>query len=496
MKKALIVCLLLVLQVRAQEFDDSYDPSVSETPPTEGVDVNKLPKPLGRVKSTIDVNTESSSFIGDPDNIDPLNPRNENIKDDDEPVLDNIRDILNAPAKPAVQPSTSGASEGGTSTGAVKATTSKKKPAPSKARISKRSPDDPNLDLEKRFHNIYNRYNSMPTPEDVWQAASSQQQQRQYVVQKGDTLWSISKILFGDPSFWPKLWSLNKQGILNPHFITPNTIIYFFAGDAQNSPTLSVGSPMIRNDGFPSGGGSAPSGPVSGNGVIPPSIPEVRNTGYFDYRTRDVSIQLDEIPSFPYVYNSDIVITDTPVKTAVKLQIAETAKFRCYNGRLVKSIRYSEDLDGEYEVFSPLDTFKSASGTMYAYRIYGTAVPYENRYMKILNCKDVITSDLVILPKGRMQTLKTQKVSPTRSARLVGGPDVVSQRLFALHQKAYVDFGSYPYEVGQEYQTRSQVTDDVNGQIRVLEKNGSYAVVIVTSLTDVLEIGDRLITLK
>lgn len=497
MKKAFLVCLLLVLQVRAQEFDDSYDPSVSETAPSEGVDVNKLPKPLGRVKSTIDVNTESSSFIGDPDNIDPLNPRNESIKDDEEPILDNIRDILNAPPKPAVQPSGSG--DGSSSAGAVKdgskSTKVKKSSTASKGRISKRSPDEPNLNLEKRFHNIYNRYNSMPTPEDVWQAASSQQQQRQYVVQKGDTLWSISKILFGDPSFWPKLWSLNKQGILNPHFITPNTIIYFFAGDEQNSPTLSVGSPMIRQDGSQGGGGTH-SGPVLGNGMIPPSIPEVRNTGYFDYRTRDVSIQLDQIPTFPYVYSNDIVITDERVKTAVKLQIAETAKFRCYDGRLVKAIRYSEDLEGEYEVYLPLDTFKSASGTMHVYRVYGTAVPYENRYMKILNCKDVITSDLVILPKGRMQTLKTQKVSPTRSARLIGGPDVVSQRLFTLHQKAYVDFGSYPYEVGQEYQTRSQVTDDVNGQIRVLEKNGSYAVVIVTSLNDVLEIGDRLITLK
>lgn len=496
MKKTLLVCLLIVLhmQAKAQDSDMPLDPSFSDAPQEGAVDVNKLPKPLGRVRQDpVAPPNDSSSFISNPDNIDPLNPRNENIKEDEEPVLDNIRDILNAPPK-TVTPSTSNSSSDGTSSGSA-ATAPKK----STAKKSKplRSPDDPNLRLEKQFHDIYNRYNSTPTPEDVWQAASSQQQQRQYVVQKGDTLWSISKILFGDPTFWPKLWSLNKQGILNPHFISPNTIIYFFAGNTENSPTLSVGSPMYRQEVAPIRGTNPPQmQPVSGMGMIPPSIPQTRNNNYFEHRTRDISIQLDTIPTFPYVYVNDIVITDKPVETSIKIQIGEAAKFRCYNGRLVKGIRYSEDLVGEYEIFAPIDSFKSASGTLYAYRIYGKAVPYENRYLKIQECKDIIATDLVILPKGRMQNLKTQKVSSLRSARLVGGPDVVSQRLFTLHQKAYVDFGTYPYEVGQEYQIRSQVTDVVNGEVRVLEKNGSYAVVLITALNDVMEIGDRLITLK
>lgn len=478
MKRALLTGLFLICGTGAMAQDAAdtvYEPSMSGSE-AASADPTQLEKPLGRVKSTTEVNTESSSFMGDPDNIDPLRPRNESLREDEEPVLQDITGILDAPAKAA-----SGDGSG--------------RQARKKSKV--RSPDRPDLRLEKRFHDIYNRYNSTPTPEDVWQAASSKQQQRQYVVQKGDTLWSISKILFGDPLFWPKLWALNKQGILNPHFIQPNTIIYFYAGDSENSPTLSVGSPgPVRQDGGGSGdGGPMPQeqGPVVADGVIPDSLPLSKNLNYFENKKRELKIELGSFPTFPYEYSDDIVITDAPVKTTVKIQISEVAKFRCYDGRLIKAIRYVGDLQGEYEVFEPLDSFESASGTLHAYRAYGRAVPYEGKYLKIMDCNSVIATDLVFLPKGRMETLKTQKISTSRSAKLVGGPNVASQRLFSLNQKAYVDFGSFPYEEGQDYKIQSQVTDSVNGEIKVLKKNGSFAVVIITALMDVMEIGDKVI---
>jgi len=36
---------------------------------------------------------------------------------------------------------------------------------------------------------------------------------------KGDTLWDISKQVYGDPYFWPSLWEVNKSTITNPHLI-------------------------------------------------------------------------------------------------------------------------------------------------------------------------------------------------------------------------------------------------------------------------------------
>lgn len=219
------------------------------------------PKPLGRVRNANEKDTESSSFIPDPDSIDPLNPNNENIKTDAEPVLEDIKSVLEAPPPPAPEPVAEVIPE---------------KPA--------LGPDEPDTALEKRFHNIYNRYNKNPTAEDIWQQATAKQTVREYKVQKGDTLWSISQILFGDPSFWPKLWSINKQGILNPHIIRPNTTIYFYSGDDQSSPTMSVGKQSVLSQ---ESAGSTNSSYVSeGAGVIPDSLPVYRNEAYYKYQSR------------------------------------------------------------------------------------------------------------------------------------------------------------------------------------------------------------------
>ncbi len=45
-----------------------------------------------------------------------------------------------------------------------------------------------------------------------------------YVVQDGDTLWYLSDIFFGEPWFWPTLWSYNPQ-LTNPHWIYPGDIV-------------------------------------------------------------------------------------------------------------------------------------------------------------------------------------------------------------------------------------------------------------------------------
>lgn len=480
MIKTLVFCLLVLSSLGVQAQDTDYEPSVTEEAPSSG-DPSQLPKPLGRVKSTTELNNESSSFIGDPDNIDPLNPRNENIRDDDEPVLEDITEILDNPTGLSASSDISAAET---------------ETAEAKKAKGEREPDDPDLALEKKFNDIYKRYNSNPTPEDIWQAASAKQTERQYVVQKGDTLWSISKILFGDANFWPKLWSLNKQGILNPHIIRPNTIIYFYAGDSDSSPTLSVGQPGQTAPVMPEGGMSPVemnAGPAVPAGVIPDSLPLTRNTDYFENQKRELKIQLDSLPALPYVYSNDIYVTDKVVPTSVEIQISEVSKFRCYNGRLIKGIRYTGELEGEFELFEPLENFDSAVGVLHAYRRFGTAVPYEGRYLKATDCRGLLATNLVILPKDKIDNYRNQKISPTSVAKLIGGPDVVSQRLFILHQKAYVDFGSYPYEPGQEYSVRSRVTDEINGQIRIIEKYGSFAVVIITAMDDVMEIGDTII---
>ncbi|MSP91610.1 MAG: LysM domain-containing protein [Myxococcales bacterium] len=49
--------------------------------------------------------------------------------------------------------------------------------------------------------------------------------ERTYVVEPGDTLWSIAEGLYDEPWYWPSLWSYNPQ-ITNPHLIYAGDLLY------------------------------------------------------------------------------------------------------------------------------------------------------------------------------------------------------------------------------------------------------------------------------
>lgn len=522
MKKAFLVCLIFVLQIRlqAQEGGEESVTTVELSPNAASNGTTKLQKPLGRIKSLTGVNNESSSFIGDPDNLDPLNPNRENLKEDEEPVLEDIKQVLEAPKKTEEKPDAENVSTvektpvGSPEGSGIAEREPKKRIAKSKKRIAKLKvkrvikPDEPDLKLEKKFNTIYRTYNIDPTPDGIWAAATSKQSLREYIVQKGDTLWSISQILFGDANFWPKIWALNKQGILNPHFIYPNSKIYFYMGDEESAPTLSVGTPDVEGGSGERPVDQRPGAQLHGEAEdgnirtpmgdmpakIPDSLPLHRNYDYFvGKKISEIQIDLGISPTYEYEASNDIYITDKPIRSEVAIQISETAKFRCYEGRILRDIKYIGGLVEEYDIFEPLDNFKTDIGKMYAYRIYGKARPYLKRNLKLSNCSSLLTTDLVIIPKDKIQLLRNKQVTPNKKVTLIGGPDVTDQKLFTSNQVAYVDFGSYIFEPGQEYKVMSQVTDEINGQIKIIEKYGSFAVVMLTEVNDTVEIGDTVI---
>ncbi len=106
--------------------------------------------------------------------------------------------------------------------------------------IARAEVNEPDFKKEERFHNIYKKYNEQPTAVEVWDKAVGDRKSQTYSVQKGDTLWSVSNTFFGDPNYWPKIWSLNSDEIENPHIITPGMVVRFYPGSIENAPTLGL----------------------------------------------------------------------------------------------------------------------------------------------------------------------------------------------------------------------------------------------------------------
>jgi hypothetical protein len=74
-----------------------------------------------------------------------------------------------------------------------------------------------------------------PVPADVVRLKTDHPER--YVVQKGDTLWDISKRFLADPWRWASVWKINEQ-IKNPHLIYPGDVIVLTWVDGK--PQLSV----------------------------------------------------------------------------------------------------------------------------------------------------------------------------------------------------------------------------------------------------------------
>lgn len=75
---------------------------------------------------------------------------------------------------------------------------------------------------------------------DEWKEISKAAKTDSYTVQLNDTLWRISKKLFGTGFYYSKVWALNPY-IRNPHEIEPGMILAFTEGDELNAPEIRMG---------------------------------------------------------------------------------------------------------------------------------------------------------------------------------------------------------------------------------------------------------------
>ena len=80
-----------------------------------------------------------------------------------------------------------------------------------------------------------------------------------HTVQRGDTLWDISKLFLKSPWRWPQLWGMNLQQIRNPHLIFPGQVLVLVKSDGRamlklatetsSAPSNTVKlSPRVRSE--------------------------------------------------------------------------------------------------------------------------------------------------------------------------------------------------------------------------------------------------------
>lgn len=86
-----------------------------------------------------------------------------------------------------------------------------------------------------------------PIPDSLWQSIASEKISETYEVSDGDTLYDISNRLFGDAKYWPKIWAVNNNRILNPHLIYPGIKIYFQSGSGNDPAQMGL-SPLAENN--------------------------------------------------------------------------------------------------------------------------------------------------------------------------------------------------------------------------------------------------------
>ena len=96
-------------------------------------------------------------------------------------------------------------------------------------------------EYESRWYDIYQTYHSQRTAQEEWRSIITSKNVNTYTVQQGDTLWDISRVLFADSNYWPKLWSVN-QDISNPHQIEKGQNLYVVLGDESSAPKALLGS--------------------------------------------------------------------------------------------------------------------------------------------------------------------------------------------------------------------------------------------------------------
>ncbi|MCJ8278252.1 MAG: LysM peptidoglycan-binding domain-containing protein, partial [Bdellovibrionales bacterium] len=136
--------------------------------------------------------------------------------------------------------------------------------------------------FERRMHDIYKSSYSLEVPDQEWANFVEKIEDNTYAVKPGDTLWSLSKVFFGDGFFWSKIWSYNGP-LTNPHMISVGSQVQFFSGSVNLPPSMDVNGQNMNK-------GTINISRPGGEGDLYPGAPDLPET------IQELTPVLDQIP--------------------------------------------------------------------------------------------------------------------------------------------------------------------------------------------------------
>jgi hypothetical protein len=298
--------------------------------------------------------------------------------------------------------------------------------------------DEPDFGKEAKFHEIFKKFNEQPTSDDQWARVFTDQKPRIYSVIRGDTLWDVSKVLFADPLFWPKIWSFNTEAILNPHEIKPGWKLQFLPGTLEQPPALVV----VEVEGQKLPGPKKKFPPITG---LPPSLPEYQ----FNLPTPE-KIRFQRLDKTGLTRSLELPL---PVEIfEVKPQrIGEIVEFDEGATMAAESRDIYVRLDsgigkGKYSILKSID--KSKNGYVVVYggeievleRINDGDNIFRARVLKLINPME-LGDDLILgdLPIANIDEVPLAKTAPL--VKIIGGYRSPTDSIFAAYSFIFLNAG-------------------------------------------------------
>ncbi len=490
----LLVVLLVSFVLHAQEGELTLDPN----------DIPLTPDP------TLDVPTDSTNTIQVP-NLDNA------IPEPTAPALDAAPDTLTQPVAPP---------QAAPTPAAPAPRIEEYKPTPSNLEVKSESTAD-SQKKEERFSQDYTKFHKNSTSEQNWEKVVGKRTSDTYVVNKGDTLWDISGTLFGDPFYWPKVWSLNRDLIYNPHVIFPDMKIKFYQGNSKALPTLATDNSKTTTP--VEIGQTSEEAPVTPAAPATEEVPKSARIGhggrklpkYFKDTAvsieRDIEVQIEERKAAPIEarITQEFYIAEQPIVPVGQVVEIHNDYGSAGDGIYV-FIKFDSQPEGTYTILKPGKAIRPSSKEI-AYdvqiyetegevKVFGKVNTEENVYRALVTRTNTLVSPGSIAIPGKMKSFKisdSDKETTASKGRIIGNLSdygTVGQGSFVVinqgSQTGYQPNMSLPIFEELEVRNRTTLKSFVKenpqriGSVTIVDATANFSVGYITKVVDAIAVND------